>query len=104
MSYKNKKYLRLARGKPCVKCGSLDGVVAAHYSGMGAHLLGKGTAKKTHDYCVAWLCHTCHTEMDNYTCHNDVTRSADFLMYVLLSMGVVLETEELKLETDKNDK
>lgn len=36
-----------AKGKPCMKCGRNDGtVVAAHYCGLGAHRLGRGSKVK----------------------------------------------------------
>ena len=99
MTYRNKAYLALARGKPCICCGAQDGTtVAAHYSGVSSGLLGKGMGQKAHDFCVAWLCSKCHEDFDMYEATNDITRSWEFMLFVLESMALVLETGEVKLE------
>jgi hypothetical protein len=64
---RNKKLLAAANGQRCVNCGVKDDtVVAAHYQGIRAHLLGKGKGTKPHDLCVADLCTVCHRKFDNY--------------------------------------
>jgi len=98
MTYKNKKYLNLSRGKPCVFCGDTQGVVAAHYSGKYAHKLGKGKGIKAWDFCTASLCPTCHDHFDSYEGGNDDARSVEFLLLVLQTMHIYLEVGELKLE------
>lgn len=97
MPYQNKPYLLLAKGKPCVICGSLDGVVACHYSGKYASQLGKGMGNKVHDFCVAHLCHKCHTEMDSYESGNDDERAVKFMIAIFKTLNVCLETEELEM-------
>lgn len=96
--YRNPDYLKLAKGKPCALCGDADGtVVAAHFSGESAHLLGKGAGIKASDHAVAFLCHICHGQMDthsgNYT---KIQRSATFLMAILQTQQMLLETGELE--------
>jgi len=98
VTYRNKAYLALARGKPCVCCGAQDGTtVAAHYSGLGSNFLGKGAGQKAHDFCVAWLCAGCHEDFDMYEAGNSVARSQEFLQFVLESMALVLETGEIEI-------
>jgi len=67
LKIKSKKLLSSANGEACVNCGVNDGtVVAAHYQGLRANLLGKGKSTKPHDLCVADLCSKCHSSFDNY--------------------------------------
>jgi hypothetical protein len=55
-----KKLLNLANGMPCMYCGNQDGtVVAAHQNE------GKGYGLKRPDYMTAYLCGSCHFELDN---------------------------------------
>ena len=98
MTYRNRDYLALARGKPCVSCGAQDGtVVAAHYCGTGAGSLGKGMGQKAHDFCVAFLCAECHQMYDEYRTKNDTMRSRDFALMCLQSLALVLETGEVEI-------
>jgi len=94
----NKKYLKLARGKPCVRCGSLHGVVACHYSGQFSHQLGKGMGIKADDLFVAFLCHQCHQYFDNYEIRNNCERSQEFLILILKTIKLLLETGEITIE------
>ena len=60
--YRNKKLLEIVRQSPCQHCGKQDGtVVAAHSNWMRD---GKGKGIKAHDYRIAALCFTCHSELD----------------------------------------
>lgn len=62
-----RKYLATAQGQSCVNCGRKDGtVVAAHYTGLRAALLGKGMGRKPHDLMTAHLCAACHKQADSY--------------------------------------
>ena len=38
--------------------------MAAHYTGLRSHLLGKGRGIKPHDLAVADLCRACHNQFD----------------------------------------
>lgn len=67
MIVRSKPMLDAARDQACVSCGARDGtVVAAHYTGLRAHLLGKGTGHKPHDLFVADLCRKCHEAFDRH--------------------------------------
>lgn len=97
-TYRNDDYLRLAKGKPCMHCGSIRGVVSCHYSGRYASYLGKGGGIKCHDFCVAFLCAKCHRKFDEYEDGNDDERAALFMVMVLKSLALVIETGEVKIE------
>ena len=62
MAYRNRKLLDLARNQACVNCGAEDGTVVPAHSNLGEH--GKGKSLKADDSMVMWLCHTCHSELD----------------------------------------
>ena len=64
MIYRNRKLLQLARQCPhCMLCRKPNqgDVVAAHSNQLRD---GKGMGIKAHDYRIAFLCHTCHTHVD----------------------------------------
>jgi hypothetical protein len=60
--YRNKKLLELVRVCPCQICGRQDGTVVAAHSNQQRD--GKGMGLKAHDYRIAALCFTCHSEID----------------------------------------
>jgi hypothetical protein len=60
--YRNKKLLELVRQSPCQICGKQDGTVVAAHSNQQRD--GKGMGLKAHDYRIAALCFTCHSEID----------------------------------------
>lgn len=60
--YRNRKLLDLARDQACVMCGTQDGTVVSAHSNLMEH--GKGMGHKAHDGMVAWLCHRCHSQLD----------------------------------------
>lgn len=60
--YRNKKLLELVRQSPCQFCGKQDGTVVAAHSNQQRD--GKGMGLKAHDYRIAALCFTCHSEID----------------------------------------
>ena len=62
MIFRSPKLLALARGQSCVNCGSDDGTVVSAHSNLLEH--GKGRGLKAHDGMIAWLCYSCHTELD----------------------------------------
>lgn len=60
--YRNNKLLKLAQQSPCQLCGiQNETVVAAHSNQLRD---GKGRGLKAHDYRIAYLCYTCHTNID----------------------------------------
>lgn len=64
MNYRNKKLLEAVREAPnCFICGKQnDGTVVAAHSNQQRD--GKGTGIKAHDYRVAAVCFSCHSELD----------------------------------------
>ena len=62
MNYRNKKLLESVRESPCQLCGSQDGTVVAAHSNQLRD--GKGRSIKAHDYRIAALCYTCHSDID----------------------------------------
>ena len=62
MNYRNKKLLQVVREIPCQHCGSQNGTVVAAHSNQLRD--GKGKAIKAHDFRIAALCFTCHSDLD----------------------------------------
>ena len=60
--YRNKKLLEYARQLPCQHCGIQDGTVVAAHSNQLRD--GKGRGLKSHDYRIASLCFSCHSNLD----------------------------------------
>ena len=56
------RLLEVVRQSPCQHCGAQDGTVVAAHSNQLRD--GKGRGLKAHDYRIAALCFTCHTELD----------------------------------------
>jgi hypothetical protein len=61
-TYRNPKILAHARGQACTNCGCEDGTTVAAHSNLSEH--GKGRGIKAHDIFCAFLCHNCHTWLD----------------------------------------
>lgn len=62
--YRNKKLLKIAKDAPyCFCCGRTNDqtIVAAHSNQLRD---GKGRGLKSHDFRIAYICHTCHHEID----------------------------------------
>lgn len=86
--HRSRKYLDLAEGQSCIRCGAHDGtVVSAHYCGRYQHRLGRGAGQKAHDFCSAHLCGRCHTEFDTYAAGNDDARAAEFMLLILETLA-----------------
>jgi hypothetical protein len=62
MIYRNRKLLDVIRESPCQACGRADGTIVAAHSNQLRD--GKGRGIKAHDYRIAALCHSCHSEID----------------------------------------
>jgi hypothetical protein len=60
--YRNKRLLEVVRQLPCQICEIEDGTIVAAHSNQLRD--GKGRGIKAHDYRIAALCHTCHSEID----------------------------------------
>ena len=65
MNWRSKKLLAAAKDAPhCMSCFMPnDGTVVAAHSNQIRD--GKGTGIKAHDYRSAFICGTCHYEIDN---------------------------------------
>ena len=61
-NYRNKKLLEVVRDSPCQSCGAKNGTVVAAHSNQLRD--GKGRSIKAHDYRIAALCYTCHSDID----------------------------------------
>ena len=100
--YRNKKILQAAKGEACVNCRGNDGTtVAAHYSGAGSYLLGKGTGIKGHDFAVAFLCYKCHKIFDEHKITSDFIKDAYrndiyFLINILKTQARLFEKGVIK--------
>lgn len=62
MNYRNRKYLDLANGMPCMMCGIEDGTVVMAHSNSSVH--GKGLGIKADDVFTAAICGRCHAAHD----------------------------------------
>ena len=100
------KLLTGADGQRCVNCGVRDGtVVAAHYQGIRAQLLGKGKGAKPHDLCVADLCAVCHRKFDNYEVSamstkylRQIDQSEQFLFCIIQTLLRRIEQGVIRVE------
>lgn len=63
MNYRNPSLLKLAREHPCVHCGQSPSS-ACHANWQE---YGKGLGLKAHDWAVAYLCRSCHNQVDGRT-------------------------------------
>lgn len=62
VTYRNKKLLEVVRQSPCQHCGVKNGTVVAAHSNQLRD--GKGRGLRAHDYRIAALCFTCHSDLD----------------------------------------
>ena len=63
MSKRNAKRLEQVRSLPCCHCGASPRSQAAH-SNFSEH--GKGMGTKADDEYTVPLCHSCHSQLDQY--------------------------------------
>jgi hypothetical protein len=59
--YRNPQLLKLAKDAPCSNCCSYGTTVSAH-SNLLEH--GKSMGRKADDCYIAFLCHKCHSRID----------------------------------------
>ncbi len=62
MTYRNSKLRESARHESCVMCGANDGTICWAHANMGE--FGKGGAIKASDAAGGYLCHRCHSALD----------------------------------------
>ena len=104
---RSKKLLDGARDQSCVNCGARDGtVVAAHYTGLRGHLLGKGTGHKSHDLCIADLCRACHHKFDvafdGSSFDKKIDLSEQFLFLIIQTLIRRIDQGVITIKGDKN--
>lgn len=90
MIYRNKKLLKLAQHAPhCMCCGKYNtgDVVAAH-----SNWHGKGMGIKCSDALVAFMCQTCHTDLDNGKTLSREQRKEMWLSAYLKTMQWIIES------------
>lgn len=96
--FRSPKLLASANGKCCVKCGrQIEGVVAAHYTGVRREAFGGGLSIKVSDVIHARLCGECHLEMDTLS-RNKALRydhSEQFLALCFLTLIQLVDEGEL---------
>jgi len=102
--------LDAAKFQSCVNCGAWDGtVVAAPYTGMRSHWLGKGTGHKVHDLCVADLGARCHQIFDLHLGGSErkdsfdkkIDLSEQFLFLVIKTLLRRVEQDVIKIKGHK---
>jgi hypothetical protein len=87
--FRSEKLLASANGKPCVRCKrQIEGVVAAHYTGVRREAFGGGLSIKCSDLIHARLCQECHLEMDTLSRNKDLKfdHSEQFLTLCALTL------------------
>ena len=93
MTFRNAKLLKSAKGKPCVRCGSVGTTVPAHYTGVRRGSLGGGLGIKVADYMHARLCGECHVYMDQTSRlkNEKWEHSEEFLFFCAITLGKLFE-------------
>lgn len=64
-TYRNPKILAHAKECACQNCEAFDGTIVAAHSNLAEH--GKAKGMKAADLFVAFLCHRCHSWLDQGT-------------------------------------
>ena len=87
--FRSPKLLASANGKPCIRCKrQIEGVVAAHYTGVRREAFGGGLGIKVSDLIHARLCQVCHTYMDTLSRDKEARfdHSEQFLTLVAMTL------------------
>lgn len=72
MTWRNRKYLDLAKDSDCQICSAQDGTIVSCHANQ--QVFGKGTGVKSSDAASWHGCHSCHAEIDNGTKYDRATR------------------------------
>jgi hypothetical protein len=93
MTFESAKLRKAAKGRSCVRCGSTEGVVGAHYTGVRRLAYGGGYGIKVHDFLIAHLCGNCHREMDLLFRDKEKKwlHSEEFQHYIVLTLTRLFE-------------
>lgn len=89
---------KAAQDQTCVRCGSKQGVVLCHYTGVRRLAYGGGLGIKVHDLIGAHLCGACHRDMDTHTRNKEKRweHSEEFLHLCMLTLLRLAEKEVLR--------
>lgn len=98
MNYRNKQLLEVVRDSPCQLCGAEDGTVVAAHSNQQRD--GKGTGIKAHDYRIAALCYSCHSQIDQGSKMSKEDRVDIWEMAHRKTIGWLFENDRLKVIPD----
>lgn len=95
-NYRSDKLLRYAMEcQACMSCGKYnDGTIVAAHSNQLKD--GKGRGIKANDYRVAYLCHDCHTELDQGSKLSRQERIDKWEEAHRRTIGWLFETERVK--------
>src|SRR5579862_5090693 len=88
-AFRSRKLIDSANGKPCIRCKrQIEGVVAAHYTGVRRDAFGGGFGVKVSDLIHARLCQDCHLEMDTLSRNKEMRydHSEQFLTLCALTL------------------
>lgn len=93
MKFVSQKLRDAAEGETCVRCGSREGVVGAHYTGLRRLAYGGGMGIKVWDFLIAHLCGQCHAHMDtlNRDKHTAWEHSEEFLHLIALTLAKLFD-------------
>ena len=95
MMYRNKKLLQSVRVLSCQHCGIDNGTIVAAHSNQLRD--GKGRGLKAHDYRIAALCFSCHSELDQGQKLSKSERVEMWEEAHRKTLGELVEREILKL-------
>lgn len=98
MNYRNKPLLEVVRDAPCQLCGAQDGTVVAAHSNQQRD--GKGMGIKAHDYRIAALCYSCHSQLDQGSKMSKEDRQDIWEMAHRKTIGWLFENDRLKVIPD----
>lgn len=96
MNYRNKKLLETVRESPCQLCGAEDGTVVAAHSNQLRD--GKGRSIKAHDYRIAALCFSCHSQIDQGSKMSREDRVEIWEMAHRKTVGWLFENDKLEVK------
>jgi hypothetical protein len=101
--FESQKLRDAAKDEPCVRCGSREGVVGAHYTGVRRLAYDGGMSQKVWDFMIAHLCAACHTYMDRLSRdkHSAWEHSEEFLHLIALTWARLFARGILQVKGQK---
>lgn len=100
MKFERQKLRDAAEGQSCVRCGSSEGVVGCHYTGLRRLAYGGGMGIKVWDFMIAHLCRGCHFHMDTASRekHTAWEHSEEFLHLIALTLARLFDRGIIKVK------